>query len=76
MTVMDDAGDEVLCRLEQLLAMRRLEKLSREKQCGLLVYLFQEMLALTQLKHNILVSSYQRQREYSKLGILGQGTKQ
>jgi hypothetical protein len=31
MTVMDDAGDEVLFRLEQLFAMRRLEKLSREK---------------------------------------------
>lgn len=28
MIVMDDAGDEVLCQLEQLLAMRRLKKLS------------------------------------------------
>jgi hypothetical protein len=65
MNVMDDAGDEVLCRLEQLFAIRRLEKLSREKQCGLLVYLFQAMLALIQLKHNILVSFYQRQCEYS-----------
>jgi hypothetical protein len=65
MTVIVDAGDEVLCRLEQLFAMRCLEKLSREKQCGLLVYLFQAMLALTQLKHNMLVSFYQGQREYS-----------